>query len=358
MAADTDTDRARSISGIIALTLACASGAGCGGGTTTSADDFSDDSCGESMDSAVEVAAWNVSMERYEAIQAAAPQHGGLTWDELDDESRCRLACAYASGHLQALDESQYTEMLTLDSCTLTIPTPDADGELSCTGTHTEEIFCLGRRPLALAGEAVASALSCRQELLDGSALLEHVSVTAFTELAAQLRSLGAPAPLIERCEAAALDERRHVDLLVALGARRPEQSPAAAAPETSVLEIALHNASEGCASETWAALLARHQAEHASTAAQRQAFAEIAADEARHADLAWALHDWLCRCLEADEARCVEEARSRALASLEARAREQALAVPPQLREALGLPAPRVAAALARDFGRRLAAA
>ena len=350
MTARFDADRARSITGLIILTLATLGSTGC--------PSFG---CGdlEPEVTPIEVADWNVTVAGLDYLEATAGNYD-LEWDALNDEGRCRVACAVASDHHSALHDYDYDSM-ELDTCELVIPTADMEGVLNCTGTHTRTPFCVGgRRPLALAGEALepGEGVGCRRDQLDAGAAMEQVSVTAFVELARQLRSLGAPAQLIERCEAAAEVEWRLVELLGELGARPPGLEPAAAGPETALLDIALHNATEGCVTETWAALLARHQAEHASAAAERRAFAEIAADEAGHADLAWALHDWLCTRLDADARAQVEAARERAIAELEGLARAQALAVPAKVRRELGLPEPRVAALLAREFGRRLSRA
>ena len=354
---------------LIALTLLAANGSGC---------IFF---CGDSKtEKAVNVADWNVDMARYDGIVDASnnssnnssetgtdSDSGGYTgtggytysstpWDERDDASRCRFACAYASGNLRPYAGDIYQSM-TIETCELSIPTADGDGTLSCTATVINKSVCIGgRRPLGWA--ASTGPITCAQQQLEGMAVMERVSVTAFIELAAQLEARGAPADLIARCRAAATDEARHVELLVELGAGAPASAPEPAPVTTSLLDIALHNATEGCVTETWAALLVRHQSEHASDPAARHAFAQIAADEARHAQLAWDLHDWLCLQLDAAQVARVEAARSQALAQLGSTALEQAMAVPAEVRQTLGLPDPRAAAALASEFDRRLAAA
>jgi hypothetical protein len=65
-----------------------------------------------------------------------------------------------------------------------------------------------------------------------------------------------------------------------------------------SLFEIALENAREGCVAETWAALVAHVQAQRAPTARARRQFRRIAADETRHAGLAWDLHRQLSDAL------------------------------------------------------------
>jgi hypothetical protein len=338
------------ISGIISLTLLGVGASGCGSSST---------GCGDIQptETPVEIEEWNVDMQRYADIQAAAEMYEGAAWDTRDEQSRCRLACAFASDLVYEYSDRSYYDSLEFTSCELTIPTADTDGVLACSATHSSTPICVGgRRPLAWQGEPRAITELGAQ--LAGMATMEQVSITAFVELGAQLEGLGAPTRLVERCREAAEDERRHVALLLGLGAPVPCCAPEPAPRETPVVEITVHNATEGCVTETWAALLAHHQAQYAADAATRQAFAEIAADEARHAQLAWELHDWLLGRLEPGARARVEAARAGELAGLEARAIEQALAIPGEVRRALGLPDPRRAAALARDFGRRLAAA
>jgi rubrerythrin len=243
---------------------------------------------------------------------------------------------------------------MSVDSCDSIIPTDTADGVLNCTATRTDTPVCVGgRRPLAWAR---THPDECAR--LDAIATMEQVSIVAFAELAAQLARNAAPSELVARCRAAAEDERRHVELLVELGAARPRARPRLASSATSLLEIATHNAVEGCVTETWAALLAAHQARTAEAAATREAFAEIARDEARHAQLAWDLHAWLSGRLSTAERARVEAARARALARLESSAVLGSRVAPATLRRRLGLPDPQRAAILARSFGTRLAAA
>jgi hypothetical protein len=346
---------------LIALTLMAASTGGCGWFFGCGPD--------RSSEMPLSVSDWAVTTERYTGIQKAADDwtdgpgfestddSGGLmmVWEELGEDLQCHVACAYVLDELDNF-HPEYTDYfdLIIHSCELAIPTAEGDGSLSCTATLKFNDYCVGgRRPRAWLAER--APITCVQQQLDGMAEMEHVSITAFIELAAQLEAHRAPAALVARCRAAADDERRHVALLVELGAEPPSNvlEPTAA----SLIEIALHNAVEGCVTETWAALLARHQSEHAADPSVRRAFEQIAADEARHAQLAWELHAWFVEVLDPAAAVEVEAARAQALARLVSWASQQSLAVPRAVREALGLPDPRLASTLASDFGRRLAA-
>jgi hypothetical protein len=189
-------------------------------------------------------------------------------------------------------------------------------GSITCAGTVTNKV-CLGRRPLGhiearLEGGGLGRYLAC-------AAHLEAASVHAFAELSEQLERWGAPAALIARCRRAMGDEIRHArdvgKLAMALG-----YTPAAAlreATEGDLLSVAIHNATEGCVSETWAALEAHMIAGKTPYPAFREVFAQIAQDETRHAQLSWDLHAWLCAQLGPAERAQVLDAQRQAIAAL-----------------------------------------
>ena len=71
-----------------------------------------------------------------------------------------------------------------------------------------------------------------------------------------------------------------------------------------SLEELAVENAAEGCARETFGALVATWQARAAGNPLVRGVMARIARDETRHADLAWAVDGWARGRLESRRAR------------------------------------------------------
>jgi hypothetical protein len=340
-----------SISRLISLTLACVAVGGC-----SVEPEWGCCYVAEKYETDIDVSDWVVTVPRYVNMRAAIDEYGP-PWRELDDEQRCERACAYASDNLSVFLYAYefYESELRLDDCMLTIPNRvDGPGLLSCSGVRVDyEHSIPGRRPLAWTqgGLEIADPLSWM-------ATIEQVSIAAFEQLAAQLRHIGAPIELIDRCRAAARDEARHVSLIESLGGRTFAHEGVSASLEAPLFDIALHNAVEGCVTETWSALLARRQSEHAADATTRRVFAEIAEDECRHAQLAWDLHDWLCSRLEPEQVEQVEAARLAALADLERSAMQHALTLPDEARHTLGLPDVGHARALAREFGRRLAAA
>jgi len=125
--------------------------------------------------------------------------------------------------------------------------------------------------------------------------LLEHASVAAFARFTLQLLSLGAPADLVEQSQRAALDEVRHAELAFALASRYAGRSigpgplPLTGALDASSVEAILRTTvREGCVGETRAALEASRAAETCEDPTVRSVLETIAADEARHAELAW----------------------------------------------------------------------
>jgi hypothetical protein len=278
-----------------------------------------------------------VTAERLDKVVLA---FGVTSWDELSCEDVCS----------EVYEDVRGWEALEVTTCELTLPeNPDgsgAAGKVVCSGRGIE-YFCEGRRPL---GHAEAETDDC----LAAMASLEAASVVAFEQLATQLEGFGAAPSLIDRCRAAADDERAHARWLTALAEQRgasvptPLHEPAPA----SLLEVALHNAVEGCVHETFAALLAMARAQLAPTPTLRMLFAKLGADETRHGQLAWDIHVWLLEQLETDAAKRVIAAQREALRMLPARAGALADAS----RE-LGTPPRELSEALAVQLSERLAA-
>lgn len=132
-------------------------------------------------------------------------------------------------------------------------------------------------------------------------AALEHASVASFSRFALSLLALGAPAHLVARATEGALDEIRHARRAYALAGAllgRPvgpgplpeASSPLAVEREAFVRALAF----EGCVGETLGALEAARGAELAVGPELRAGLEEVAADEARHAALAWETLRWI----------------------------------------------------------------
>jgi hypothetical protein len=155
--------------------------------------------------------------------------------------------------------------------------------------------------------DGISEATRC--ELRDAwklAAQMEHASIAAFSALSLRLLALGAPAELIARTHAAALDEVRHAQIAFALAsayAAAPLEparfTDVARLPTTSTLaELAYETFVDGCIEETAAAVDASLGASAAHDPIIADALQSIAADEAEHAELAWAIVAW---CVRAD---------------------------------------------------------
>jgi hypothetical protein len=127
-----------------------------------------------------------------------------------------------------------------------------------------------------------------------------------------------------------------------------------AVGPRT-VLAMAIENAREGCVGETYGAAQAAFQARTASDPRVRSTLAVVARDEARHAELAWAVDAFLDSRLTESERREVAIAREDAWTALMASLEQEPSG---HLREVTGLPSAREAALLVSGVRDLLAAA
>ncbi|MBK7398214.1 MAG: hypothetical protein IPJ34_18460 [Myxococcales bacterium] len=109
--------------------------------------------------------------------------------------------------------------------------------------------------------------------------------------------------------------------------------------PELRDLEaIALENATEGCVRETFGAVVAAFAAEHAQDPDVQRVLAGIAADEARHAELSWAVDAWIQLQLEPAARARVAAARDAAVQRL---LEDGAPTMPAEVHSLAGYPTP-----------------
>jgi hypothetical protein len=133
---------------------------------------------------------------------------------------------------------------------------------------------------------------------------MEHASIAAFARFSLQLLSLGAPPELVDDCTRALADETAHTQLCFqlasayaghALGPGPLDISDSLAVTTlTDIVDLVIL---EGCFGETSAALEALEAAELAADPVIRAAYARIAADEQRHAELAFRFVRWALAC-------------------------------------------------------------
>lgn len=157
-----------------------------------------------------------------------------------------------------------------------------------------------GWAALATLGERDAKALAAawREDALD-----EHASVASFMRFGLELLHLGAPPELVAAAARASADEVRHALLTcqVASALDQRDEGPgvlpcADVAPRTDWAEIAAACVFEGCVGETLAAVQLDLAARSTREPAVADLVREIAEDEARHAELAWAFVAWSWR--------------------------------------------------------------
>jgi hypothetical protein len=199
----------------------------------------------------------------------------------------------------------------------------------------------IGRRPEDFTGRSsrVGSEATITGRYFAAVAELEAASVFSFERLASELATHGAPRALRRRAQRAAADERRHARMTASLakrfGGECVEVTPAPSHVR-SLEAIALENAVEGCVRETFGALVATMQATRAEDAKVRAAMRTIAADETRHASLAWAVAEWLDTCLDERVKARVRAAKARAIEELRS---EMCIPQPSILQRLAGLP-------------------
>lgn len=153
-----------------------------------------------------------------------------------------------------------------------------------------------------LADLAPLDRIRLREELV-AAAFEEHASIAAFARTACELMALGAPAWLLAKTTQAMSDEIAHARAAFALAARLgADVAPGPLAAAVSPLRAGPNLAREllievlrgGCVGETLAAHRAGVRAETAGPPHVRAFYTMIAADEARHAALAFETARWL----------------------------------------------------------------
>lgn len=203
-----------------------------------------------------------------------------------------------------------------------------------------ECIICHGgRRPRGLRARRPVRSGSVVGDFFARTSHLEAASVIAFRHLERDLAALDAPRELRRAARSAARDEVKHARTTREIARRYGGRVAAARAGERyvrSAEDIAIENAVEGCVRETYAALVAHWQAAHASDERIRAAMTRIAADETRHAALAWSVAEWLRTRLHSSGRARVARRRRRAVRKL---AREVDRNVPHALVEVAGVP-------------------
>jgi hypothetical protein len=129
---------------------------------------------------------------------------------------------------------------------------------------------------------------------------LEHASIAAFARFSLQLLALGAPPELVDACTRALADETAHTRLCFQLASAYAGHAigpgpldVGGCLQATSLSDVVDLVLVEGCFGETRAALEALEAAAVATDPAIAAAYAQIATDEQRHAELAFRFVKW-----------------------------------------------------------------
>jgi len=173
-----------------------------------------------------------------------------------------------------------------------------------------------GELPAALARELEPTLRAEIARAWTEQALMEHASVAAFARFSLQLLSLGAPPRLLLDAAQAMADEVQHAQACFALARRYtdaeigPGRLPIEGALEQQDLRaVVLGTIAEGCIGETVAALEAAEALAHCEDGAACAVLERIAAEETRHAQLAWQFVAWALQAGPPDLAQDVRRA-------------------------------------------------
>jgi hypothetical protein len=179
----------------------------------------------------------------------------------------------------------------------------------------------IGRRPEGLLPETSSSQTNSVGAFFATAARLEAASVFAFERFEQELHAYRAPRTLVRDARRARNDEVRHARITRRI-AKKNGSIPAAVrmrrASNRPWLDFVKENAVEGCIRETFGALVATYQAQHATDKHIKSAMQMIADDETRHASLAWRTAKWAEDKLNADEraeVRALQQAELRRMA-------------------------------------------
>jgi hypothetical protein len=132
-------------------------------------------------------------------------------------------------------------------------------------------------------------------------ALDHHASIEACARVVLQLLAVGAPDQLVAAAQGAGSDEIDHTERCLAMASAYADRPISLNAHDscdalhscTDPLAIAIHTVRAGCVGDTLHAALAAAAAQEAVDPAVRRLFVRIAADETRHAGLAWRYLKW-----------------------------------------------------------------
>lgn len=133
-------------------------------------------------------------------------------------------------------------------------------------------------------------------------AAFEHASIASFAQLTLDLMSFGAPPDLLADAQRAALDEIEHAKITFALASAYGGSAlgPAALSARPgachSLADLTRTTFIDACVGESVASAQLADRAREADDPALSRLLTTMAADEERHAELAWRIVAWTLR--------------------------------------------------------------
>jgi hypothetical protein len=215
-------------------------------------------------------------------------------------------------------------------ACCYTWVTPCPGGRAFRDATGTPSVARTIERTdwVAALGELAVTDLSLetRAALADHwtrEAAFEHASIASFAQLTLDLLSVGAPPELLEATQRATLDEIEHARITFALAAAYgghpvgPAALAALPGASRTLASIARSTFIDACVGESVASASLADSSRKAADPVLRDLLAKMAADEERHAELAWRIVAWALRTGGDEVAHALTDAQNDAIDEL-----------------------------------------
>ncbi len=215
----------------------------------------------------------------------------------------------------------------------------DGKTRIKCEYTYQKVCEAAGRLPAGISMDQGSATIEHVGDYFARMAYLEEAAVTAFAYLARELEAYDAPERLVNMAKEAIQEEVEHAEMVRALCERYGATAPKVEVEPfqlRSLHEIALDNISEGCVRETYGALQATYQSEHAEDPAVRAVTHRIVFEESRHAMLSWEIAEWLHPQLTQEQQ---DDCRAAIMQTIEELEDAVAQEPPPSLAKVAGLP-------------------
>ncbi len=154
-------------------------------------------------------------------------------------------------------------------------------------------------------------------------AAFEHASIASFAQLTLDLLSVGAPPELLEATQRATLDEIEHARITFALASAYggapvgPAALSALPGASRTLAAIARSTFIDACVGESVASAALAESSRRASDPVLRELLSKMAADEERHAELAWRIVAWALSGGDPEVARALTEAQDGVISEL-----------------------------------------